>query len=99
MALQLGKEVRDIKRVLLAGAFGSFMDPDSACRIGLLPEELKGRITAVGNAAGSGAKLMACDRAEIERVRDLKDRIEFLELASLKEFSGTFARAMNFREK
>lgn len=99
MALQLGKEVRDIKRVLLAGAFGSFMDPDSACRIGLLPEELKGRITAVGNAAGSGAKLMACDRAEIERVRELKDRIEFLELASLKEFSGTFARAMNFREK
>lgn len=99
MALQLGKEVRDIKRVLLAGAFGSFMDPDSACRIGLLPEELKGRITAVGNAAGSGAKLMACDRAEIERVRDLKNRIEFLELASLKEFSGTFARAMNFREK
>lgn len=99
MALQLGKEVRDIKRVLLAGAFGSFMDPDSACRIGLLPEELKGRITAVGNAAGSGAKLMACDRAEIERVRELKGRIEFLELASLKEFSGTFARAMNFREK
>lgn len=99
MALQLGKEVRDIKRVLLAGAFGSFMDPDSACRIGLLPEELKGRITAVGNAAGSGAKLMACDKAEIERVRELKGRIEFLELASLKEFSGTFARAMNFREK
>lgn len=98
MSMQLGKQVQDIKRVLLAGAFGSFMDPDSACRIGLLPEELQGRITAVGNAAGSGAKLMACDRAEIQRSQELKEKIEFLELASLKEFQGTFARAMNFRE-
>lgn len=98
MAGQLGKQVQDIKRVLLAGAFGSFMDPDSACRIGLLPEELKGRITAVGNAAGSGAKLLACDKVEIQRTQELRSKIEFLELASLKEFSGTFARAMNFRE-
>ena len=96
MAGQLGKKVTDISRVLLAGAFGSFMDPDSACTIGLLPEELRGRITAVGNAAGSGARLLARDRAEIQLAQGLKEKIEFLELASLKEFSGTFARSMNF---
>ena len=82
--------------MLLAGAFGSFMDPDSACRIGLLPEELKGKITAVGNAAGSGARLMARDRSEMQLAQDLKEKIEFLELASLKEFSVTFAKCMNF---
>ena len=98
MAKQLGKQADDIRHVLLAGAFGSFMNPDSACRIGLLPEELKGRITAVGNAAGSGAKLLACDKSEISKVQELKNKIEFLELASLKEFSGTFAKAMNLRE-
>ena len=96
MAGQLGKKVTDISRVLLAGAFGSFMDPDSACRIGLLPEELKGKITAVGNAAGSGARLMARDRSEMQLAQDLKEKIEFLELASLKEFSVTFAKCMNF---
>ncbi len=96
MAKQLGKKVDDIDRVLLAGAFGSFMDPDNACRIGLLPPELKGRITAVGNAAGSGARLMARDSSQFRLSQELKDRIEFLELATLKEFSGTFARAMNF---
>ena len=42
---------------------------------------------------------MACDRAQIELAQELKDRIEFLELASLKEFSVTFAKCMNFREK
>ncbi len=99
MAKQLGREVADIRRVLLAGAFGSFMDPESACRIGLLPEELRGRITAVGNAAGTGAKMLACDRNELARSQRLKEKIEFLELASLPDFSGAFARAMNFRER
>jgi len=98
LAKQLDRPVSDIRRVLLAGAFGSYMDPESACRIGLLPEELRGRITAVGNAAGTGARLLACDRGEFARSQFLKEKIEFLELASLPEFSGTFARAMNFRE-
>ena len=98
MAEHLGHSVADIRRVLLAGAFGSYLDPDSACRIGLLPEELRGRITAVGNAAGSGARLLACDRKELDMCQELTKRIGFLELASLPEFSGTFARAMTFRE-
>lgn len=98
LAKQLGCGVEDIKKVLLAGAFGSYMNPDSACRIGLLPEELRGKITAVGNAAGSGAKLLACDRDYLALSQKLKDKIEFLELASLPEFPITLARAMNFRE-
>lgn len=98
MARHLGRRVDEIERVLLAGAFGSYLDPESACRIGLLPEELRGRITAVGNAAGSGARLLACDRDILPLSQELLHRIAFLELASLAEFSGTFARAMNFRE-
>ena len=98
MAGHIGAEVNDIRRVLLAGAFGSYMDPDSACRIGLLPEELRGRVAAVGNAAGSGARRLACDREALAMTRKLREKIEFLELASLPEFSGTFARSMTFRE-
>ena len=98
MASKLGIGVGDIQRVLLAGAFGTFLNPASACRIGLLPEELGDRITAVGNAAGSGAKQLACDAGAMERCRELTGRIEFLELASLPQFPGTFARAMAFRE-
>ena len=99
MAKQLGKEVGDIRQVLLAGAFGSYMDPGNACRIGMLPEELRGRIVAVGNAASSGAKLLACDKSELERSQQLLRKIEFLELASLPEFPMTFGKAMGFREE
>ena len=62
LAKTLGIEVSDIDRVLLAGAFGSFLNADNACRIGLLPAGLEGKATAVGNAAGVGACRMALSR-------------------------------------
>ena len=99
MAKQLGLEVKDICKVQLAGAFGSFLNPESACRIGLLPEELLSRIEAVGNAAGSGARMLACDRDLLGFAQELTRKVEFLELASLPEFSRAFAKAMNFREE
>ena len=94
MANYLEMDVEQIDEVLLAGAFGSFMRPESACRIGLLPETLCDRIKAVGNAAGSGAKMLACSKAELEQADRLVSKIEFLELAKLPEFQKTFAKCM-----
>lgn len=97
MAKQLGIAIEDIQQVLLAGAFGNYLNPASACRMGLLPEELLERIVPVGNAAGSGAKLLACDKEVLPLSQSLIAKIEFLELATLPEFSKTFAKSMNFR--
>lgn len=99
MAKQLGVEVGDIQKVLLAGAFGNYLNPESACRIGLLPEQLLEKIEAVGNAAGSGARMLACNKRFLPLTQVLTEKVEFLELASLPEFSRTFAKAMNFREE
>jgi uncharacterized 2Fe-2S/4Fe-4S cluster protein (DUF4445 family) len=99
MAKQLGLEVSEIQKVQLAGAFGNYLNPRSACRIGLLPEELLDRIEPIGNAAGSGARMLACDKTLLPLTRELTNKIEFLELASLPEFSRTFAKSMNFREE
>ena len=96
MAAQLGGGVETIERVLLAGAFGSFIRPESACRIGLLPPQLLDRIQTIGNAAGSGARRVACSGAELQRAQTIADRAEFLELAALPEFQRTFAQSMRF---
>ena len=96
MARELGLEISQIDKVLLAGAFGSFLKPESACRIGLLPAELLKKITAVGNAAGSGAKMMVCSKDEFTRTDELISHIEFIELASLPDFQHEFAKNMRF---
>ena len=96
MADHMGIPLSDIQRVLLAGAFGTYMDPGSACRIGLLPKELDGKITAVGNAALSGAVLLARDGRVSERARKIVETTEALELGTMPEFPRCFARNMRF---
>ncbi|MCD8249957.1 MAG: ASKHA domain-containing protein, partial [Lachnospiraceae bacterium] len=99
MTKQLGIALTEIHEVLLAGAFGSFIDTKNACAIGLLPPVLLPAIRAVGNAAGSGAKLLACSRKEQESADRLCQKIEFLELASLTEFQCSFRRHTNFAKE
>lgn len=99
LARTLDIEVTDIDRVLLAGAFGSFLNAGNACRIGLLPAGLEGKATAVGNAAGVGACRMALSRAEFERTDELLKQVEFVELANLPDFMNVFARRMGFTER
>ena len=99
LAKQLGIEIEAIQKVKLAGAFGSFVNPENACRIGLLPEALLKKIEVIGNAALSGAKMLARDPALLPFTQELTERTESLELASLSLFPKTFAKAMLFREE
>lgn len=98
LAQQLGVELEDIRRVCIAGAFGSYMDVNSACDIGLIPGELRGKIQAIGNAAGEGAKLALQNRGQWDRAARLARQAEFLELAALPQFQDEFVDALEFPE-
>lgn len=95
----LGVNPGAIRRVLLAGAFGNYMDPASACRIGMLPPVLEDRIEPIGNAAGAGARACALDRDAFKRSRSLAAGTEFLELASRPDFQDRFVDALEFEEE
>lgn len=96
MVKTLDIRMSDISQCLLAGAFGTYLTPDSACRIGLLPPELTGRIFSVGNAALEGARMLSQDPELLQTADQIARETNFLELASLPEFPKTFARAMRF---
>ena len=99
MCAHLGKRPEDIRAVLLAGAFGSYMDPASACRIGMIPPVLLDRIQSIGNAAGEGAKLCALREQEYVYSQDLAENTEFLELASMSDFQDCYVDALEFEEE
>ena len=95
----LGRTVREVQTVLLAGAFGSFLSPASACGIGMLPEELLERVRATGNAAGEGAKQCALQESDFRRSIALAETTEFLELASLPAFLDCYVDCLRFGEE
>lgn len=89
----------DIQRVLIAGAFGNYLDPASACAIGMLPPELAGKITSIGNAAGEGARMAALNRGQFERSKVLTEKAEFVELALDPDFQDVYVDEMEFPEE
>ncbi len=99
MAQHLGVCLGDIEKVYLAGAFGTFMDPGSACRVGLLPPELEDRIQPVGNAAGSGAMQIACAKEALARADAIAKAVKHLELSTLPDWARCFAQSMRFENE
>ncbi|AKL96684.1 ferredoxin [Clostridium aceticum] len=91
-----GIVVEDIKEVLLAGAFGNYLNPHSACVIGLIPKTLENKIRMVGNAAGTGARLALLSSKEYQRGAAIAEFAEYVELASYPKFSSIFAGSMYF---
>ena len=96
LSRKLGWGIDDIERVLIAGAFGTFMDPASACGIGLLPAQLLDRVEAIGNAAGEGTKIVLSNRAEFATCCRMARQIPFIELATEDDFQDLYVQNLNF---
>jgi len=99
MCKKRGVRPEDIQKVYLAGAFGNYMDPASACAIGMIPPCLQERIVPIGNAAGEGAKLCALSAEEFAYSKGLAERAEFLELASMAAFNDCYVDCPLFEEE
>lgn len=91
-----GAQITDVTRVFLAGGFGTYIDYDSACVIGLIPKALRGRIVPVGNAAGSGVRMALRDKECLARAERVREQTDYLELAEVREFQDIFMDEMMF---
>lgn len=89
-------EMKDIKNVYLSGGFGNFISIDSALNIGLLPKELSGRITPVGNAAGAGTIYALLSEDKLTQACDIARTIQYIELSSNASFTIEYTENMFF---
>lgn len=88
--------IEKIDRVVLAGAFGSYIDKMSAAVIGLFPDCDPARVQAVGNAAGDGAR-MALLNTDKRKEADIRAReVEYVELTVEPDFNDAFTKALIF---
>ena len=88
--------LEDIQEILLAGAFGNFIDKKSAVRIGLLPNLSLKKIESVGNAAGRGAEITLCSNKMRELSQEISKKVKYVELSSRPDFQKEFMEAMFF---
>ncbi len=92
MMKKLGIEKLD--RVCLAGAFGSYIDPEKALILGMFPNCDLRHVSAVGNAAGEGARMALLNREKRLEANEIAQKVEYLELTIEPEFQKEFIEAM-----
>jgi uncharacterized 2Fe-2S/4Fe-4S cluster protein (DUF4445 family) len=94
---ELGIGPGEVSAVLLAGAFGNFIDKRSALGIGMLPAAIPlDRIQGVGNAAGQGARMALLSRSVCRRAEALARRVDYFELSKHPRFEDMFVESLAF---
>jgi uncharacterized 2Fe-2S/4Fe-4S cluster protein (DUF4445 family) len=88
-----GLTENDIEQVLLAGAFGTYIDVESAIEIGMLPPLPLDRFRQIGNAAGTGARLALISRTMRARAQQIALRDRYIELGRIPDFNRKFAES------
>jgi uncharacterized 2Fe-2S/4Fe-4S cluster protein (DUF4445 family) len=91
--------IRKIDRVVLAGAFGTHIDPKYAMVLGMIPDCLLDDVRAAGNAAGTGARMALLNRAARHEIEAVVRRIEKIETAVEPSFQDHFVKAMAIPHK
>jgi uncharacterized 2Fe-2S/4Fe-4S cluster protein (DUF4445 family) len=92
----LGLTMADIHEILVAGAFGNFLDLENAVAIGLLPDVPGKKLRFVGNTSLLGAKMAALSRARYIEARQIASSMTYFELSTCPVFMEAFTSACFF---
>ena len=90
----VGLKLQDLEQVILAGAFGSFINIENAVAIGLLPDLPRDRFQFVGNGSLTGATLLAFSRDLLEEERRVADMMTNFELSDTPGYMDQYIAAL-----
>ncbi|MEJ2738812.1 MAG: ASKHA domain-containing protein [Dehalococcoidia bacterium] len=88
-----GRNEDEIDEIVIAGAFGTYIDIANAIAIGMLPSVPLDRVRQVGNAAGTGARLSLISSDKRNEARETVSGIHYIELAGVPDFNQIFVQA------
>jgi uncharacterized 2Fe-2S/4Fe-4S cluster protein (DUF4445 family) len=87
--------VQSLDRIVLAGAFGSFIDPKYALVLGLIPDCRLEEVVGVGNAAGDGARIALLNKQKRKEAQEIAGWVRYVETAVDDGFQEEFVRAIH----
>jgi uncharacterized 2Fe-2S/4Fe-4S cluster protein (DUF4445 family) len=87
--------IEKLDKVVLAGAFGSYIDKEAAMTLGMFPDCSLDNVYAVGNAAGDGALMALLNTGKRDEARREARALEFVEIAVAPGFEKEFMQAMH----
>jgi uncharacterized 2Fe-2S/4Fe-4S cluster protein (DUF4445 family) len=93
---EAGHSVGDLEEIVIAGSFGYHLNEDSLRRIGLLPQDFRGKVSFVGNSCLSGASMALLNREVLRNMSNIASCIKVVELGSHPAFRSNFISSLQF---
>ncbi|MBU1170534.1 MAG: DUF4445 domain-containing protein [Proteobacteria bacterium] len=93
IALNVGLTLQDLSVFYVAGTFGSFINPESAITIGMIPDLPLETYKTLGNSSLGGAAMILEDRNAIDQVDEIRNSITYIELNVDQGFMNRFSGA------
>ncbi len=93
---ELGVAGEDLAEVLLAGAFGNYIQVDKGQAMGLIPDFPGVPVRPIGNAAGAGAQKALLSRQGLKEAGRIAASVRHVELASHPRFQERFIASLGF---
>lgn len=87
---ECGLKGKDLEEILIAGAFGNYIDINKAQAIGMIPNFENVPIYSIGNAAATGSQIFLLSREDQEECIKLAAKAEHIEIASNPNFVNGF---------
>ena len=97
--LMMRADVELVDEIIMAGAFGSYIDPKHAMVLGLIPDCELEKVHAVGNAAGDGARIALLNRSKRQYASEIAYRVKYIETAVDPDFQEEFVKAIHLPHK
>lgn len=97
--LMLRAGIDRVDKIILAGAFGSYIDPKHAMVLGLIPDCELDQVHAVGNAAGDGSRITLLNQPKRRQAGKIAHRVKYIETAIDPDFQEEFVKAMHLPHK
>ena len=92
----VGLTYHEIDEFIIAGAFGTYLDIDSAVRIGMFPPLPRDKFVQIGNAAGMGAIRLLLSQQARQEAEQIAQAAEYIELTIHPSFRDIYLNALNF---
>jgi len=84
------------EKIIIAGAFGSFLDKEDMMALGMIPTMDLSQIEVAGNSAGAGAIMVLCDKIFLEKAIQIASKVIVVDLACNQDFQNVFVQNLAF---
>lgn len=94
LAEQVGMTLENVEQMFIGGSFGKYINVEKAVQIGLLPDMPWEKFSFLGNTSIKGAYFTLLNSEERERIKDIANRMTYIELSADNTFYEAFTSAL-----